>query len=117
LLVHGADRGRQQAVEAELFALGRRERGALVREGLAQHRFAAHVDRDVLLARAAIVLGRPLHQFLLCHSHCCAEYFYKARSVSRRDRDDSGGRHSSLCLISNSRPRGRALGGNARHFV
>ena len=56
LLVHGADGWRHQPVEAELCALRRRERRALVREGIAEQRLAARVDRDVLLARDAIVL-------------------------------------------------------------
>ena len=38
LLVHGADGRRHQPVEAELGALGRRERRALVREGIAEQR-------------------------------------------------------------------------------
>ena len=56
LLVHGADGRWHQPVEAELCALRRRERRALVREGIAEQRLAAHVNRDVLLAREAIVL-------------------------------------------------------------
>ena len=61
LLVDGADGRRHQPVKAKLGALGRRERRALVGEGIAEQRLAAHVDRDVLLARDAIVLCRPLH--------------------------------------------------------
>jgi hypothetical protein len=56
LLVHGADGWGYQPSEAQLFALGSRERCALVREGITEQRPAAHVDRDVLLARDAIVL-------------------------------------------------------------
>ena len=61
LLVDGADGGRHQAVEAKLLALGRRERRALVRERIAEQRFAARIDLDVLVARDAVVLDRPLH--------------------------------------------------------
>jgi hypothetical protein len=60
--VHRADGWRDQPVEAELFAPGRREGGALVREPIAQQRFAARVDRDVLLARDAVILRRPLQE-------------------------------------------------------
>ena len=61
LLVHGADGRRHEPVEAELGALGLGERRAFVREGIAEQRLTARVDRDVLLARDAIVRCRPLH--------------------------------------------------------
>ena len=56
LLLHRADGWRHEPVEAELCAFRCRERRALVREGIAEQRLAARVDRDVLLARDAIVL-------------------------------------------------------------
>ena len=55
-LIEGAHGRRHQAVEAELRGLRCRERGALVRGGIAEQGFAAHAAPDELVARDAIVL-------------------------------------------------------------
>ena len=61
LLVYRAGGGRHEPVEAEVGTLALGEGRAFVRQRIAEQRFTARVDGDVLLARHPIVLGRPFH--------------------------------------------------------